>query len=172
VRFTRNDPRYQGANSYANIRAARGARACFAKACNARAIALAWLLQRFGRRSDPGHKAPALSRRKFAAANVSLSAEAMQQLEAALSPEKISAPRYSPSKWPRSTARVNFRISSAISPILQWLEDRTDDGDILKISERLCERGLLKCTGIDRNMPRYELTLAGRIEVERLLSSF
>lgn len=37
------------------------------------------------------------------------------------------------------------------------------EADILKISERLCERGFLRCTGIDEGTPRYELTLAGRI---------
>lgn len=36
----------------------------------------------------------------------------------------------------------------------------TED-DILKISERLCERGLLRCAGIDDGLPRYELTVAG-----------
>ena len=35
--------------------------------------------------------------------------------------------------------------------------------DVLNISERLCERGLLRCTGIEDGMPRFELTLAGRL---------
>jgi hypothetical protein len=36
----------------------------------------------------------------------------------------------------------------------------TED-DIFKISQRLCERGLLRCACIEDGMPRYELTVAG-----------
>jgi hypothetical protein len=43
----------------------------------------------------------------------------------------------------------------------------TED-DILRISERLCERGLLRCAGIDGGMPRYELTLDGWMALLRL----
>ena len=37
------------------------------------------------------------------------------------------------------------------------------EADVLKISERLCERGLLRCTGINGDVPMYELTSAGRL---------
>lgn len=43
----------------------------------------------------------------------------------------------------------------------------TED-DILKISQRLCERGLLRCAGIDDGTPRFELTLAGWVALLRL----
>ncbi len=39
--------------------------------------------------------------------------------------------------------------------------------DILKISQRLCERGFLRCVGIDDGLPRYELTIAGRLALLR-----
>jgi len=37
------------------------------------------------------------------------------------------------------------------------------EADVLKISERLCEKGLLRCVGIDDGVPKYELTIAGRL---------
>lgn len=40
--------------------------------------------------------------------------------------------------------------------------------DVLTISARLCERGLLKCTGVEHTKPRYELTTAGRLALLRL----
>lgn len=39
--------------------------------------------------------------------------------------------------------------------------------DILKISERLCERGLLRCVSIDDGVPKYELTVAGWAALQR-----
>lgn len=40
--------------------------------------------------------------------------------------------------------------------------------DIFKVSQRLCERGLLRCAGIDRGMPRFELTLTGWLALLRV----
>jgi hypothetical protein len=42
------------------------------------------------------------------------------------------------------------------------------EDEILKISERLCELGLLKCMSIVDGLPRYELTLAGWIAIMRM----
>jgi|GEM_PF-2784618 len=39
--------------------------------------------------------------------------------------------------------------------------------DILAISEHLCERGFLRCTGVAGGMPTYEVTLAGRLALMR-----
>jgi hypothetical protein len=36
----------------------------------------------------------------------------------------------------------------------------TDD-DVFKISQRLCEKGLLRCAGIEDGFPKFELTMAG-----------
>ena len=96
--FRRGDPRYQGENFDANLRAAQSVRELAAsKGAAPGQIALAWLL----------HKGPDLvpipgtKRRKYleenvAAAGVSLAAEEMAALDAALAPEKISGPRYTP----------------------------------------------------------------------------
>ena len=95
--FRRNDPRYQGENFDANMRAASAVRELAErKGATAGQIALAWLL----------HKGPDLvpipgtKRRKYleenvGAASVSLSPEEMRQLDAALPPEKVAGPRYS-----------------------------------------------------------------------------
>lgn len=40
--------------------------------------------------------------------------------------------------------------------------------DIFKISERLCEKGLLRCASIERGAPRFELTLRGWLALLRL----
>jgi aryl-alcohol dehydrogenase-like predicted oxidoreductase len=96
--FRRGDPRYQGENFDANLRAAASVRELAAsKGVAPGQIALAWLL----------HKGPDLvpipgtKRRKYleenvAAAEVRLSAEEMATLDAALAPDRISGPRYSP----------------------------------------------------------------------------
>jgi aryl-alcohol dehydrogenase-like predicted oxidoreductase len=96
--FRRGDPRYQGENFDANLRAAESVRELAAsKGAAPGQIALAWLL----------HKGPDLvpipgtKRRKYleenvAAADVRLTAEEMATLNAALAPDKISGPRYTP----------------------------------------------------------------------------
>jgi aryl-alcohol dehydrogenase-like predicted oxidoreductase len=96
--YRRNDPRYQGENFDANMRAATVVRELAAgKGVTPGQIALAWLL----------HKGPDIvpipgttSRRHLeenvGAVNVSLSGTEMAELDAALAPEKVSGPRYTP----------------------------------------------------------------------------
>jgi aryl-alcohol dehydrogenase-like predicted oxidoreductase len=94
--FRRNDPRYQGANFDANMRAAAAVREVAAKKKATPAqIALAWLLHK-GPDVVP---IPGTKRRKYleeniAAADVRLSNDEMAALDAALPPEKVSGPRY------------------------------------------------------------------------------
>ena len=96
--YRRNDPRYQGANFDANVQAASAVRALAAtKRATPGQIALAWLL----------HKGPTIvpipgtKRRKYleenaGAAAIVLSAAEMAALDAALAPDKIAGPRYTP----------------------------------------------------------------------------
>jgi aryl-alcohol dehydrogenase-like predicted oxidoreductase len=95
--FRRNDPRYQGENFDANMRAAATVRDVAAKKhATPGQIAIAWLLHK-------GHDIvpiPGTKRRRYleenvAAAAVSLEASEMDALDAALAPEKIAGPRYS-----------------------------------------------------------------------------
>ena len=94
--FRRNDPRYQGENFDANMRAASAVRdVAAAKGVKPGQIALAWLLHR-GEDIVP---IPGTKRRKYldenvAAAEVKLSRGDMAQLDAALAPDKVSGPRY------------------------------------------------------------------------------
>ena len=94
--FRRNDPRYQGANFDANMRAAAAVREVAAqKGATAGQIALAWLLHK-GPDIVP---IPGTKRRKYLEENVgavgiALSAEDIAALDAALRPENVSGPRY------------------------------------------------------------------------------
>jgi aryl-alcohol dehydrogenase-like predicted oxidoreductase len=94
--FRRGDPRYQGENFDANMRAASAVRELAArKRVTPGQIALAWLLQK-GPDIVP---IPGTKRRKYleenvAAANVRLTPDEMAMLGAALAPEKVSGPRY------------------------------------------------------------------------------
>ncbi len=96
--FRRNDPRYQGENFDANMRAASVVRELAArKAATPAQIALAWLLHR----GDDIVPIPGTKRRKYleenvAAADISLDATDMAELDAALAPDKIAGPRYHP----------------------------------------------------------------------------
>src|SRR4051812_46067471 len=96
--FRRGDPRYQGENFDANVRAASAVRELASrKGITAGQIALAWLLHK-GPDVVP---IPCTKRRRYleenvAAAEVTLDAGEMSQLDAALAPEKISGPRYNP----------------------------------------------------------------------------
>ena len=95
--FRRNDPRYQGANFDANMRAASVVRDMAAqKGAAPGQIALAWLLHKG---SDvvpiPGTKRRPYLEENVAAEQVSLSVDEMRALDEALSPEKIAGPRYS-----------------------------------------------------------------------------
>jgi aryl-alcohol dehydrogenase-like predicted oxidoreductase len=95
--FRRGDPRYQGKNFDANVRAASAVRDVAArKGARAGQIALAWLLHKG---SDivpiPGTKRRKYLEENVAAADVRLTADEMRTLDSALAPEKISGPRYS-----------------------------------------------------------------------------
>jgi aryl-alcohol dehydrogenase-like predicted oxidoreductase len=95
--FRRNDPRYQGANFDANMRAASVVRDLAAhKGATPAQIALAWLLHK-GPDIVP---IPGTKRRKYLEENVGAAAlpltrAEMDALDAALAPEKVSGPRYS-----------------------------------------------------------------------------
>ena len=94
--FRRNDPRYQGKNFDANVRAASAVRDLAArKGATAGQIALAWLLHK----GDDIVPIPGTKRRKYleenvAAADVRLTRQEIATLDAALAPEKVSGPRY------------------------------------------------------------------------------
>ena len=90
------DPRFQGENFDANVRAAAAVREiAAAKGVTPGQIALAWLLAK-GRDIVP---IPGTKRRRYleenvAAADVRLDAVEIARLDAALAPEAISGPRY------------------------------------------------------------------------------
>ncbi|HKG91507.1 MAG TPA: aldo/keto reductase [Gemmatimonadaceae bacterium] len=94
--FRRGDPRYQGENFDANVRAASAVRDLASKKGAAPGqIALAWLLHK-GPDVVP---IPGTKRRKYleenvASADVRLTSEEMAALDAALAPEKVAGPRY------------------------------------------------------------------------------
>ena len=94
--YRRGDPRYQGDNFEANMRAASAVREVGArKGVTAGQVALAWLLQR-GKDvvPIPGSKRRQHLEENAGAAAVLLTAEEVAALDAALSPDKVSGPRY------------------------------------------------------------------------------
>jgi len=94
--YRRGDPRYQGENFEANMRAASVVRELAArKGTTAGQIALAWLLHKGPDIVPiPGSKRRQHLEENVGAAAVTLSAEEMAALDAALSPENVSGPRY------------------------------------------------------------------------------
>ena len=95
--FRRGDPRFQGANFDANMRAAGAVRdLARVKGATPAQVALAWLLHKG---SDivpiPGTKRRSYLEENVAAASLALSAGEMAALDAALAPDRISGPRYS-----------------------------------------------------------------------------
>jgi aryl-alcohol dehydrogenase-like predicted oxidoreductase len=94
--FRRNDPRYQGENFDANVRAASAVRdLATRKGATPGQIALAWLLHKGPDIVPiPGTKRRRYLEENVRAADISLSAEEMATLDAALAPEKVSGPRY------------------------------------------------------------------------------
>jgi aryl-alcohol dehydrogenase-like predicted oxidoreductase len=94
--YRRGDPRYQGENFDANVRAASAVRDLAArKGVKPGQIALAWLLHK----GDDIVPIPGTKRLKYleenvAAADVSLTTAEMTTLDAALAPGKISGQRY------------------------------------------------------------------------------
>jgi aryl-alcohol dehydrogenase-like predicted oxidoreductase len=95
--FRRNDPRYQGANFDANVRAASAVRELGSqKGVTPGQIALAWLLHKGPDIVPiPGTKRRRYLEENVGAAAVSLAAQDMAALDAALSPDKVAGPRYS-----------------------------------------------------------------------------
>jgi len=94
--YRRGDPRYQGENFEANLRAASAVRELGArKRATPGQIALAWLLHKGPDIVPiPGSKRRQHLDENAGAATASLSAEEMAVLDAALSPDKVSGPRY------------------------------------------------------------------------------
>jgi aryl-alcohol dehydrogenase-like predicted oxidoreductase len=94
--FRRGDPRYQGANYDANVRAAQTVRDIAAiKHAKPGQIALAWVLHK----GDDIVPIPGTKRRKYLEENVAAGAIAldtgeMKALDEALAPEKVAGPRY------------------------------------------------------------------------------
>ena len=94
--FRRNDPRYQGDNFDANMRAAGEVqRVAAARGVKPGQVALAWLLQQ----GDDIVPIPGTKRRTFleenaAAASIQLTAAEMRDLDESLAPGKISGRRY------------------------------------------------------------------------------
>jgi aryl-alcohol dehydrogenase-like predicted oxidoreductase len=94
--FRRGDPRYQGENFDANVRAASAVRELAARRGVAPGqVALAWLLHRGPDIVPiPGTRRRSYLEENVAAADVRLGAAEMAALDAALAPEKVSGPRY------------------------------------------------------------------------------
>jgi aryl-alcohol dehydrogenase-like predicted oxidoreductase len=94
--FRRNDPRFQGENFDANMRAAGVVREIASKhGATPAQIALAWLLQK----GDdvvpiPGTKRRTYLEENIAAANLMLGADEVARLDEALAPSAIAGPRY------------------------------------------------------------------------------
>jgi aryl-alcohol dehydrogenase-like predicted oxidoreductase len=94
--FRRGDPRFQGDNFAANMRAAETVRElAAAKGVKSGQIALAWLLHKG---EDivpiPGTKRRTYLEENVAAAEIRLSADEMAEIDRALPPEAVHGPRY------------------------------------------------------------------------------
>lgn len=96
--YRRRDPRFQRGNFEANMRAADAVRdVARDKRSTPGQIALAWLLNKGGDVVPiPGTKRRMYLEENVAAADIVLSAAEMTRLDAALSPETVSGPRYTP----------------------------------------------------------------------------
>jgi aryl-alcohol dehydrogenase-like predicted oxidoreductase len=94
--YRHNDPRYQGENFDANVRAAGAVRdLARSKGVKPGQIALAWLLLKGNDISPiPGTKRRTYLEENVGSADVALSASEMDRLDAALTQEKVSGPRY------------------------------------------------------------------------------
>lgn len=94
--FRHNDPRYQGENFDANVRAASVVRdRAKQKGVQPGQVALAWLLLKGNDVAPiPGTKRRTYLEENVASADVALSATEMDTLDAALTQEKVSGPRY------------------------------------------------------------------------------
>ncbi len=96
--FRRGDPRYQGANFDANMRAAGAVRELAGrKGATVAQIALAWLLHKGPDIVPiPGTKHVKRLEENVGAASVRLTDAEMRALDEVLAPEKIAGPRYAP----------------------------------------------------------------------------
>jgi aryl-alcohol dehydrogenase-like predicted oxidoreductase len=94
--FRHGDPRYQGENFDANVRAAKAVRdLAERRGATAGQVALAWLLHKGpGIVPIPGTKRRSYLEENVAAAALSLGDEEMAELDDALAPERVSGPRY------------------------------------------------------------------------------
>jgi aryl-alcohol dehydrogenase-like predicted oxidoreductase len=94
--YRRGDPRYQGENFDANMRAASAVQELAAqKGATPGQIALAWLLHK----GEDFVPIPGTKRRRYleenvASASIELSRDDMAQLDRALAPENVAGPRY------------------------------------------------------------------------------
>ncbi|HUA79426.1 MAG TPA: aldo/keto reductase [Dyella sp.] len=94
--FRHNDPRYQGSNYDANVKAAQIVRD-IAQELHAKPgqMAIAWLLHKNAHVVPiPGTKRRTYLEENIAAASIALTAAQMKALDDALAPGKISGPRY------------------------------------------------------------------------------
>ncbi|HJZ99368.1 MAG TPA: aldo/keto reductase [Candidatus Solibacter sp.] len=91
-----SDPRFQGANFDANVRAAQAVHDIAAgRSATPAQIALAWLLHKGGNIVPiPGTKRRSYLEENLGAVNVSLTAAEMALLDAAMPPEAVAGPRY------------------------------------------------------------------------------
>jgi aryl-alcohol dehydrogenase-like predicted oxidoreductase len=94
--YRRNDPRYQGENFDANVKAAEAVHELARrKGVKPGQVALAWLLHKGPDIVPiPGTKRRSFLEENLAAADVTLDGDEMAALDSALSPDKISGPRY------------------------------------------------------------------------------
>ncbi len=96
--FRGHDPRYQGENFDANVRAASAVREMAArKGLTPAQIALAWLIHKGPDLVPiPGTKRRSYLEENLGATAVALDPDEMAELDAALAPEKVAGPRYGP----------------------------------------------------------------------------
>ena len=96
--FRRGDPRYQGENFDANVRAAEAVReVARSLGVTPAQVAIAWLLHKGPDIVPiPGTKRVKYLEENVAAASISLDATQMSTLDAALAPGKVAGPRYNP----------------------------------------------------------------------------
>jgi aryl-alcohol dehydrogenase-like predicted oxidoreductase len=98
--YRHTDPRYQGENFEANVRAAAAVRdLAVRRGATPGQIALAWLLHKGPDIVPiPGTKTRRHLEENAAAAAIALSTDELAALDAALSPDKVSGPRYNPDR--------------------------------------------------------------------------
>lgn len=98
--YRRGDPRYQGGNFDANMRAASVVRdVATRKDVTPAQIALAWLLSRGPDIVPiPGTKRRVYLEQNVAAGDVRLTQDDIAELERALAPDQVSGPRYAPAQ--------------------------------------------------------------------------